>query len=116
MPYETGKLRIGAINWDSALPEWSYFGRFTLRNLATEKYKERLPYFADKINGEYKFPARTQKDYNRELEYAVKCGIDFFAYCWYPDSAPENRTIRKEYEKNGYMAEYFPELNTCRKL
>lgn len=108
------KMRIGAIYWDAALPEDTYFGGFTWLTLSNAEYAERLPYFARKnADGTYTIPARTQQEYDREFAYAAEAGIDFFACCWYPDSA-EERTIGVE--RSPQLADHLHELNLGRKM
>lgn len=107
-------IRIGAINWDSCLPRDTYFGSYTLKALGNDTYKSRFPYFAKEKNGEYDFSYRTQEEYDRELLYAVEAGIDFFAYCWYPDTLSE-RTCWKDIGSK-LLWEHYPELNIARKL
>ncbi len=72
--------RMGCINWDSAHPD-TFFGDYTRRALSS--HPERMPYYAEEQNGEYRFPVRNAVMYERELQYAVDAGIDFFAHCWY---------------------------------
>ena len=109
------KLRIGTINWDAVLPKSTYFGGYTVRNLGNEKYKSRLHFSANKYNGEYDFHYRTQEEYDKELQYAIDGGIDFFAYCWYPDSN-EKRNIWHENKEYEFLMPHYPELNTARHL
>lgn len=108
------RIRIGAINWDACLPEDTYFGGYTLNTLGNDMYKSRLPYFAEFKDGKYCFAYRTQEEYDRELRYAVDAGIDFFAYCWYPDTLGE-RTFWKDLGST-LLWEHYPELNLARKL
>lgn len=110
------RIRIGAINWDAALPKNTYFGGFALRNLGTDKYCEKLPYFAQKTENGYEINFRTQDEYDFELSLAYQNGIDFFAYCWYPDTAPETRTVWRDTRKFTDLLPYLPELNFARKL
>lgn len=107
-------IRIGAINWDACLPKDTYFGGYTLNTLGNDTYKDRLPYFAKVENGEYNFSFRTQEEYDIELQYAIDAGIDFFAYCWYPDTLGE-RTFWKDLGST-LLCEHYPELNLARKL
>ena len=102
------------INWDACLPKETYFGHYTLNTLANDTYKSRLPYFAEVKDGEYDFSYRTQEEYDVELQYAVDAGVDFFAYCWYPDTLGE----RKFWKDLGstLLWEHYPELNLGRKL
>lgn len=108
------KIRIGAINWDSCLPKETYFGGYTLNTLGNDTYKNRLPYFAKEKDGEFDFSYRTQEEYDIELRYAIDAGIDFFAYCWYPDTL-EERTCWKDLGST-LLWEHYPELNLARKL
>ncbi len=110
------RTRIGVINWDACLPKDTYFGGFAMRSLGNDKYKSRLPFYAKKQGDGYEIPLRTQEVYDRELMYAIEGGVDFFAFCWYPDSAAEKRTIWKDAEHLTYLADHYPELNVARKL
>lgn len=107
-------IRLGAINWDAGLPGDTYFGGYMIRSLGDKNHVHRLPYYAKKdAEGNYYIQERTQEDYNRELQYAIDGGLDFFLYCWYPDGE-EPREIGTE--ANPELAEHFPTLNTMRKL
>ena len=108
-------MRIGAINWDAVLPANTYFGGYALRTLGNEKYKSRLHFQTFRENGKYDFPHRTGEMYDRELQYAIDGGLDFFAYCWYPDS-DEARNVCPENEQYEYLVPYYHELNAARKL
>lgn len=111
---DSKKIRIGMINWDACLPENTYFGHYTLNTLGNDKYKDRLPYFAQKKGNGYDFSYRTQEEYDRELRYAIDAGVDFFAYCWYPDTLCE-RNFWKDLGSS-LLWEHYPELNLGRKL
>lgn len=110
---EHNKLRIGAINWDAVLPKDTYFGGYAIKSLANPKYESRLHFTAFKQDGEYQIRYRTGEDYNKELEYAINGGIDFFAYCWYPDTDEKRDIWHETYD---YLAPHYHELNYARKL
>ena len=88
-------MRIGVINWDCALPEDTYFGRYAIRSLSDPAYKDRIPYYADIVNDHrIAFRRKTQEEFDRELTYAIGAGIDYFAYTWYTDEKiPEDRIV-----------------------
>lgn len=109
------KIRIGAINWDAALPKETYFGGYALRNLGTAAHEDKLPYFAVKTEEGYDFPVRTQADYDRELRCAIDGGLDFFAYCWYPEGR-EEPVAGKRNERLAFLEPHLHELNTARRL
>ena len=90
---EKKKIKIGAINWDAFMAEKAYFASHAMDSLANEKHSSRLPYYIEKHSGKYTVPNRTFEDYEKELSFAIECGIDFFAYCWYPDTQKEERNI-----------------------
>ena len=48
------------------------------------------------------------------LGYAVEAGLDFFAYCWYPDGE-EDDFWRNEAEYS-FLAPHFSELNHAREM
>ena len=110
------KLRIGAINWDAFVKDGAYFASYAMKSLANDKYSSRLPFYIKKKDGNYTVPERTLEEYEKELEYAIDSGLDFFAYCWYPDSFPEERSIWHDKECYTYLSEHYPELNYSRKL
>ena len=83
------KTTFGAIRWDA------WFGHKDTssgvcaqveRSLSPAKYHFRAPFFAtvtedDKIY----IPEYTQEIFDKEMEYAIEAGIDYFAYVWYKD-------------------------------
>lgn len=87
------KLIVGAINWDCSLSEDKFFGYYTSKVLSPKKYRLITPYYAD-ILGENKAinHERTIEEYEREMQYAIDAGIDYFAYCWYGES-PKKQDI-----------------------
>ena len=91
-------FKIGAINWDAALPRDTYFGRWAARSLSASEFRCRVPYFAHIADdGAVQFPPRSQADFDRELAYAADAGIDYFAYCRYADApleSPKNEVER----------------------
>ncbi len=110
------KLKIGAINWDAFVKDGAYFASYAMTSLANDKYSSRLPFYIKKKDGNYTVPERTLEEYDKELEYAIDSGLDFFAYCWYPDSFPEERTIWHDLARYTFLSEHYPELNYSRKL
>jgi hypothetical protein len=79
------KLRIGAVNWDASMSADSYFGYYQVNSLSQAKYREWTPYYATVIDSErITYRARTAREYEREMQYAIDAGIDYFAFVWYP--------------------------------
>lgn len=85
------EIRVGVINWDCSLPKETYFGYYQTRTLSPEKYRSITPYYAD-IAGENKidYHRRSQQEFDCELSYAIKAGIDYFAYVFYPENGSKN--------------------------
>lgn len=107
-------VKVGMINWDAGLPEDTFFGRWAMNSLGCEKWKSRLPYYAVKDGDGWRFPERTQRDYDRELQFAIDAGIDYFAYCWYTEEALEPELSGgNRYEA---IRPYIHELNRARHL
>lgn len=82
----SGKLRVGAINWDCSVPASTYFGGYQTRSLGPEKFRDRTPYYAKVLRKDgIDYPIRSLAEYEVEMRYAIRAGIDYFAYCWYDD-------------------------------
>ena len=76
--------RVGAINWDCSVPSYTFFGHHATKSLGPEKFRDRTPYYAEvKGEGKIDYRFRTLAEYEREMQYAIDAGIDYFAYCWY---------------------------------
>lgn len=91
------KLRIGVINWDSALPDDTYFGYHAANSLGNERFSDRVPYYAERIDkNKISFNNRKAEDYDKELSYAIDAGIDYFAYVWYPKEGSLNHKCNGE--------------------
>lgn len=84
-------IRVGVVNWDCSLPPETYFGYYQTRTLSPRKFRSATPYYADIINEDkITYHLRTEEEFDRELEYAIKAGIDYFAYVFYPEHGSRN--------------------------
>lgn len=79
-------MRIGAINWNAIIPQPSFFGAYALNTLSHKDYHYRLPYFVEKDGDAIVFPEYSQELADRELQYAIDAGLDYFAYVWYAEA------------------------------
>ena len=79
------ETKIGVINWDGCLEsDTTYFGSYCAKTLSGVKYVNRVPFYADVTeDNKVSFHKRTQEEFDREMEYAIEAGIDYFAYVWY---------------------------------
>lgn len=81
---ETPRTVVGVVNWDCSLPSDTWFGRYATASLSPAKYRHATPYYADvKGPDNIDYRRRTVEAYEREMQYAIDAGIDYFAYCWY---------------------------------
>ena len=79
------KIRIGAVNWDASLPSEYYFGFYQTSSLSQAKYRTWTPFYADIIDKErVGYHIRTVEEYEKEMQYAIDAGVDYFAFVWYP--------------------------------
>ena len=87
------KLRVGVVQWDCSLPSDTWWGYYQTRTLSPRKFRTATPFYAD-ILGEDKidYHWRTQEEFDKELEYAVEAGIDYFAYVFYPETGSKAHT------------------------
>ena len=81
------KTTVGAIRWDAW---YSHDGKDESivsqveRSLSPKEYHFRAPFFANVTSsGKIEMPEYTQEIFDKEMEYAIEAGIDYFAYLWY---------------------------------
>lgn len=87
------QVRVGVVQWDCSLPSDTWWGYYQTRTLSPKKFRTATPYYAD-ILGEDKidYHWRTQEEFDREIEYAIEAGIDYFAYVFYPEHGSKEHT------------------------
>lgn len=81
------KTSFGAIRWDAWYAEDPLENKASTqvqRSLSPREFHFRAPFFAEVV-GEDKIiiPRYSQDEFDREMEYAMEAGIDYFAYVWY---------------------------------
>lgn len=81
------KLRIGAIRWDAYYKTTGHAGNVSdqvAACLSPSEYHWTAPFFADiTAEGNITFPEYTLETFEKECDYAIDAGIDYFAYVWY---------------------------------
>lgn len=81
---EPAVTAVGAINWDCSVPSSTFFGGYQTRSLSPGIYRHMTPFYADVLGPDkIDYHWRTQAEFDRELQFAIDAGIDYFAYCWY---------------------------------
>ncbi len=83
------RTTVGAIRWDGWVGKkgtW-HIGPIVERTLGPARFHYRAPFFSvvtarDSIN----IDGTTQEIVDKEIAYATDAGLDYWAYCWYPDS------------------------------
>ena len=107
------KLRIGVISWDCSLPPETYFGYYQTRSMSPAKFRSTTPYYADILSSDkITYHSRTQAEYDRELQYAIDAGIDYFAHVWYPDEGSKSFVPKTPNDCSGKVHE----LNWARRM
>ncbi len=97
------KTTYGAIRWDAWYParEKTDTSYQCLKALSRPEYHWRAPFFAEiDENNEIIIPEFNQEIFDREMEYAIDGGIDYFAYVWYSHSGL--RQARDFHKKSKY--------------
>ena len=107
---------IGVINWDCSLPQGTYFGSWISKTLTPKQYADKVPYYADKLeDGTVTFHNRSVEEYEREMQYAIDAGINYFAYCWY--GADSNKKLAPLTDGPACLVDdYVHELTLARRL
>lgn len=79
---------VGAIRWDGWCGKkgsWQ-IGPIVERTLGPERFHYRAPFFSNlKGKDSILIDGTTQEIVDKEIAYAKSAGIDYWAYCWYPD-------------------------------
>lgn len=103
------EITVGAVNWDCSLPSDTFFGFYSSRSLSPEKFRGSTPYYATiENNNKISYHYRSLEEYEREMQYAIDAGIDYFAYCWYGEN-PAHREC--EWQNNLYALRYARKLH-----
>ncbi len=93
----TSNTTVGAIRWDAW---YAHDGASNSvisqveRSLSPAKFHFRAPFFAEiTAQGKVIIPKYTQAIFDKEMEYAIEAGIDYFAYVWYNTDMKAARTF-----------------------
>ncbi len=78
---------VGTIRWDAfteSTPDGMTPASQVARVLSYKEYHNQAPFFSlvDE-NAKVSFPEYTQEIWEKEAEFAIKGGLDYFAYLWY---------------------------------
>lgn len=99
------KTLIGTIRWDAftkSTPDGTDPASQVARVLSPAKYHNQAPFFASvESDGTVSFPEYTVELWEKEAEYAVNGGLDYFAYLWYEttDAMSQPRKLHLESSK-----------------
>lgn len=107
------KMTLGAIRWDA------WYGSIAdndpgfqvQRSLSPSEFHFRAPFFA-RVTEENKIsvPEYTQETFDREMEYAIDAGIDYFAYVWYGNPGHEGLSLARTFHT---VSKYRSEVKMC---
>ena len=94
---------VGVIRWDAWYGhdgvEKSVISEVE-KTLSPKEFHFRAPFFAEITEtGGIIIPEYTQEIFDKEMEYAIEAGIDYFAFYWYDDAM---QTARKLYQSSKY--------------
>lgn len=88
---ECPRTVVGVVNWDCSLPSSTWFGHYATTSLSPAHFRHCTPFYADvKGPDQIDYHWRSVEEYEREMQYAIDAGIDYFAYCWYGELKPED--------------------------
>lgn len=83
------RTTVGAIRWDGWVGKkgtWQ-IGPIVERTLGPARFHLRAPFFSTvTAKDSISIDGTTQEIMDKEIAYARSAGIDYWAYCWYPDS------------------------------
>lgn len=92
-------LTIGAIRWDAWFKsESNNDPSFQVqRSLSPKRFHFRAPFFAEVTDDDKIFiPEYNQDTFDKEMEYAIDAGVDYFAYVWYGNPGQEGLSLARK--------------------
>lgn len=82
---------IGTIRWDAfteSTPKGTDPASQVARVLSPKEYHCQAPFFANvEADGTVSFPKYTVETWEKEAEYAIAGGLDYYAYLWYESTS-----------------------------
>jgi len=94
------KTTFGAIRWDAWYTHDGKDGSVISqveRSLSKKEFHWRAPFFAKVTDeGNIIIPEYNQEIFDKEMEYAIEAGIDYFAYVWYDSDMKAARIFHTE--------------------
>ena len=77
---ECPRTVVGVVNWDCSLPSSTWFGHYATTSLSPAHFRHCTPFYADvKAPDRIDYHWRSIEEYEREMQYAIDAGIDYFA-------------------------------------
>ncbi len=83
---EQKKRLVGTIRWDAfvkSVPDGKLPADCVARVLSYKEYHNQAPFFSLVDGEKVSFPEYTLEIWEKEADFAIKGGLDYFAYLWY---------------------------------
>lgn len=77
-------MKIGAIRWDAWVGDKNPVGLEVEKTMLSTYAKKRYPFYASNLKGNLHIRCDSKDIITKEIDYAYRYGIDYFAFCWYP--------------------------------
>ena len=80
------KRLVGTIRWDAfteSTPNGELPCDYVARVLSYKEYHNQAPFFSCVDGEKISFPEYTLETWEKEADFAIKGGLDYFAYIWY---------------------------------
>ena len=99
---------VGAIRWDAWYAPHDLATAAVERDLTPPQYRFRLPFFAAvRPDGSVAIDGGHAETIDREIGYAERAGLDYWAFVWYPPSSPMTTALRLYRESPHHRAVNF---------
>ena len=101
---DAGPTSVGVIRWDAWYGDDGVAKSViseVQKTLSPAEFHFRAPFFAEiTSDNKIKIPEYTQEIFDKEMEYAIDAGIDYFAFYWYTDAMQKARQFYKTSKYN----------------
>lgn len=81
-------VQVGAIRWDAWYGRRDAVGEAVHESLAPPQWRGRLPFYAQLTNQGLLIDGSSQDLIDREIQYAAKAGLEYWAFVTYPADSP----------------------------
>lgn len=88
LAFGQGPPDVGVIRWDAWVGSGNAVGNEVNESLSPNQFHDKLPFYANVLGpNSVNIDATSQSIMDQEIDFAVRAGLDYWAFIWYPSSS-----------------------------